>query len=207
MKGSEFMKIIYFMRHSEALKLEHIMNNDSLQVQNEKWSLTINGEKIASEKSKISELQDFNYVITSNYVRAISTAKYFTKDKIYVDERFGERKFGINSWDELPENFGEKQFEDFDYKTKDGESLNEVIKRELEALKYILNNYNEFNCSKVLVVGHSTALAALFSVWCNITKEGYFFKDNLFFDGKWNYCETFKLIFDDNDELISIENI
>ena len=207
MKGSEFMKTIYFMRHSEALKLEHIMNNDSLQVQNEKWSLTINGEKIASEKSKISELQDFDYVISSNYVRAISTAKYFTKDKIFIDERFGERKFGINSWDELPENFGEKQFEYFDYKTKDGESLNEVIKRELEALRYILNNYKEFNCSKVLVVGHSTALASLFSVWCNITKEGYFFKDKLFFDGKWNYCETFKLIFDDNDELISIENI
>ena len=207
MKGSEFMKTIYFMRHSEVLKLEHIMNNDSLQVQNEKWSLTINGEKIASEKSKISELQDFDYVISSNYVRAISTAKYFTKEKIFIDERFGERKFGINSWDELPENFGEKQFEDFDYKMKDGESLNEVIKRELEALKYILNNYKEFNCSKVLVVGHSTALASLFSVWCNITKEGYFFKIKLFFDGKWNYCETFKLIFDDNDELISIENI
>lgn len=198
------MKTIYFMRHSEALKSEHIMNNDSLQVQNEKWSLTINGEKIASEKSEISELQDFDYVISSNYVRAISTAKYFTKDKIYVDERFGERKFGINSWNELPENFGEKQFEDFDYKTKDGESLNEVIGRESEALKYILNNYN---CSKVLVVGHSTALSSLFSVWCNITKEGYFFKDKLFFDGKWNYCETFKLIFDDKDELISIENI
>lgn len=111
------MKTIYFMRHSEVLKLEHIMNNDSLQVQNEKWSLTINGEKIASEKSKISELQDFDYVISSNYVRAISTAKYFTKEKIFIDERFGERKFGINSWNELPENFGEKQFEDFDYKT------------------------------------------------------------------------------------------
>lgn len=170
-------------------------------------NVTINGEKIASEKSQISELQDFDYVIASNYVRAISTAKYFTKEKIFIDERFGERKFGINSWDELPENFGEKQFEDFDYKTKNGESLNEVIKRELEALKYILNNYKEFNCSKVLVVGHSTALASLFSVWCNITQEGYFFKDKLFFDGKWNYCETFKLIFDDNDELISIENI
>ena len=101
----------------------------------------------------------------------------------------------------------EKWVKDFDYKTKNGESLNEVIKRELEALKYILNNYKEFNCSKVLVVGHSTALASLFSVWCNITQEGYFFKDKLFFDGKWNYCETFKLIFDDNDELISIENI
>ena len=43
------MTTIYFMRHSEALKYNNINNNDSLQIQNEKWPLTINGEMIARE--------------------------------------------------------------------------------------------------------------------------------------------------------------
>ena len=83
------------MRHAEPLKPINISNNDSLQVQNEKWSLTVNGEKMAEEKSHLMEFSDFDIVISSNYVRTISTAKYFTKDKLFVDENFGERKFGI----------------------------------------------------------------------------------------------------------------
>ena len=154
------MTIIYFMKHSEALKYNNVSNNDSLQLQNEKWILTNNGEEIAKEKSKLDELQNFDIVFSSNYVRAIGTAKYFTTDKINIDERFGERKFGINNWDELPNDFEEKQFNDFNYKIGNGESINEVIKREEEALNDILNNYKG---KKILIIGHSTALAALFT--------------------------------------------
>lgn len=32
------MKEIYLIRHSEALKPVNIDNNDSLQIQNEKWA-------------------------------------------------------------------------------------------------------------------------------------------------------------------------
>ena len=37
----------------------------------------------------------------------------------------------------------------------------------------------------------------------------YCFKFNQkeFFDGKWNFCETFKLIFDEDNNLVNIENI
>ena len=199
------MKELYFMRHSEAIKKININNNDSLQLQNEKLCLTIEGENLAKEKSQIKELQDFDMVISSNYVRAMATAKYFTKDKIYIDEGFGERKFGIDSWDELPEDFGNKQFNDFNFKTKNGESLNEVLERELKSLNNILDTMKN---KKILIVGHSTALASLFSKWCEIKYTGpYKYNGVEFFDGKWNYCETFKLEFDDNDQLISIKNI
>ena len=114
------MTIIYFMRHSETLKYNNVRNNDSLQLQNEKWVLTKNGEEIAKEKSKIDELQDLDVVFSSNYARAIGTAKYFTEN-INIDERFGERKFGISSWDELPNDFGERQFNDLNYKIENGE--------------------------------------------------------------------------------------
>lgn len=192
------------MRHSEPLKPMNINNSDTLQSQNEKWPLTINGEILAKEKSKHIELNNFDIVISSNYVRAISTAKYFTKDKILIDENFGERKFGINSWDELPKDFGKRQFNDFNYKLPNGESINEVIKREYTSLINILNNYRD---KKILIVGHSTALASLFSKWCEIDYTGsYKFKGKEFFDGTWNYCETFKLEFNNNN-LINIENI
>ena len=199
------MKTIYVMRHSEPLKPISINNKDSLQIQNEKWGLTINGEKLAEKKSQLNEFANFDMVISSNYVRAISTAKYFTKDKILIDENFGERKFGINSWDELPKDFGKKQFDDFNYKLPKGESINEVIEREYNSLINILNNYHD---KKILIVGHSTALASLLSKWCEIDyTDGYKFNGKQFFDGKWNYCETFKLEFDDNNDLISIETI
>lgn len=199
------MTIIYFMRHSETLKFNNINNSDSLQVQNEKWPLTINGENIAKEVSLNEELNSFDKVYSSNYVRAIATAKYFTSDMVNVEESFGERKFGINNWKELPENFGERQFDDFDYKLNDGESLNEVVSREVEALNNILNTYRN---KKLLVVGHSTALAALFSKWCDVSYDGaYKFNQNEFFDGKWNFCETFKLVFNEENELIDIKNI
>lgn len=199
------MKTIYFMRHAEPLKPINISNNDSLQVQNEKWSLTVNGEKMAEEKSHLMEFSDFDIVISSNYVRAISTAKYFTKDKLFVDENFGERKFGINRWDELPKDFGKKQFDDFNYKLPNGESINEVMDREYNSLINILNNYHD---KKILIVGHATALTSLFSKWCEIDEtNGYKSNGKQFFDGKWSYCETFRLEFDDNNNLINIENI
>lgn len=199
------MTIVYFMRHSESIKVNNIKNSDSLQIQNEKWPLSENGEIIAKEKSKDSELCDFDVVISSNYVRAISTAKYFTKDRINIDERFGERKFGINDWNELPSSFEVRQFTDYDYKIGNGESLNDVIKREEEALNDILNKFKD---KKILIVGHSTSLAALFSKWCSISYDKpYKFHDDEFFDGKWSLCETFKLEFDNNNFLVSIKNI
>lgn len=94
------------MRHSRAMKPQNINNTDLLQLQNEKQILTVNGEIIAKEKSQLEEPKNFNCVYSSNYVRAISTAKHFA-DEIKIDERFGERKFGINNWDESPSDFGE----------------------------------------------------------------------------------------------------
>ena len=197
------MTTIYLMRHSRSIKPININNTDSLQLQNEKWCLTKEGEKLAEEKSNQEELKNFDIVYSSNYVRAMDTAKYFS-DEIHIDESFGERKFGINSWEELPEDFGKKQFENFNYKIGNGESLNEVIKREEQALEKILKNHKN---KKILIVGHSTALASLLSKWCEVNYEnGYKFNGEVFFDGKWKNCETFKLTFD-KDILTNIENV
>ena len=70
------MTEIYFLRHSEILKANNIENNDSLQLKNEKMILSINGEKLAYEKSQEEEMQNFDVVFSSNYVRTIATANY-----------------------------------------------------------------------------------------------------------------------------------
>lgn len=144
-------------------------------------------------------------MFSSSYVRAVATSKYFTDNDINIIESFGERKFGFNCWEEKPNRFEEKQYEDFNYKYKNGESLNEVIDRELKSINYILNNYSN---KKILIVGHSTAFSALFSRWCEVRYNSPFkFNDKVFFDGKWNYCEAFKLVFNDDNDLVDIINI
>lgn len=125
-------------------------------------------------------------------------------DKVNVIESFGERKFGIEKWEDKPENFEKRQYEDFNYKLKNGESLNEVMDRELKSLYKILN---DFPTKKILIVGHATALTTLFSKWCIIGFDGYRFNGVKFFDGNFDYCETFKLTFSDNNELLNIEHV
>ena len=73
------MTTIYLMRHSIALKdINNDYNDESLQLQNEKMPLSIEGEELAFNISKESELQNIDVVISSNYVRAMSTAKYIS---------------------------------------------------------------------------------------------------------------------------------
>ena len=145
------MTEVYLLRHSETLKVNNVENNDSLQLKNEKMILNINGEKLAYKKSQIKEMQNFDAVFSSNYVRTIATAKYFTKDKINIIESFSERKFGIESWDELPEGFGNKQYADFDYRMPNGESLNMLIAREKQALNKISVKKIKFSSQRNLI--------------------------------------------------------
>ena len=205
------IKEVYLIRHSKPLKVNNDKNMDSLQIQNEKQPLSIEGENIAREKLNIDELKDIDKLYSSSYVRAISTAKYTAENnniEINVINDFGERKFGINSWDELPDNFGEKQFLDENYKTEFGESQKEVRERTFNALMNVLKNDEE----KIAIVFHSTAMLFLIMTWCKVipSKEDFSYKllfnDEEVFNGKIDYCEIFKLTFDD-ENLIDIKNI
>ncbi len=87
---------IYLIRHSEQLKLENkIVENENNQISNEKIILSVQGEKKAEELSELKELSNIDVLWSSNYVRAISTAKYIAKKnniEINIDESFNERK-------------------------------------------------------------------------------------------------------------------
>ena len=205
------MKIIYLIRHSKPLKVNNAFNNDNLQIQNEKSSLSIEGENIAKLKLNNKEFDNIDILFSSNYVRAIQTAKYLAEKnnlEINIISDLGERKFGIDSWEQLPENFEKKQFLDENYKIGNGESQKEVRDRMYSTIMKILE---ENRNKRIAIVSHATAISYLLKKWCDIQivddKLRYSFNNNIILNGYFNYCETFKLEFDDKNKIISIENI
>ena len=203
------MTTIYLMRHSIALKdINNDYNDESLQLQNEKMPLSIEGEELAFNISKESELQNIDVVISSNYVRAMSTAKYISninKLNLIVNSSFGERKFGINSWDELPTDFGLRQNDDENYKVGDGESQKEVRERVYKALMEVIDEYKD---KRVVIVSHGSAILWLLKQWCNVNLVDKYitFKDKVILEDNVFNCTTFKLEFDDK-KLVNIEKV
>lgn len=204
------MTTVYLMRHSEPFK-EHRGIEDTREnilFSNIKTPLSVNGEHLAEKISTNSEFNNLDVVWSSNYVRTMSTAKYFAYRnnlKVNVSDKLGERIHGIKTWNELPSNFEIHQFEDENYKIDNGESQKEVRER---LTSFIMSTLKMYKDKRILIVGHSTATAYLLKNWCDISYlDNYKFKENIFFNGKWNYCETFKLEFDENNDLISINNL
>lgn len=204
------MTTIYLIRHSKTLDVNNDLNKDILQIQNEKKCLSLEGEEIAKQKLCNKELTNIDYLYSSNYVRTIQTAKYISNSNginINIMDRLGERKFGISSWDELPEQFERKQFLDENYKIGDGESQKEVSERMYSAIMEIIEmNKNR----RIAIVSHGTAISYLLKKWCDIQivndKLKYTYNGKVILDGYFNYCETFKLEFDNNN-LINIQII
>ena len=209
------MTIVYISRHSQPFRklLGEYKVNEIEQIRNEKNSLSVDGEKYADQMSNCPELLNVESLYSSHYVRAMATAKYIAEKngiELNVDERLGERRFGVNDMSELPSTFFEDQFRDWDYKLPNGESANDVSKRMNDAFSEILN----LNKGKVIaIVSHGTAISAMLKKWCDVKLNEetkfieIFFYNKLVFDGNWKCPELFKLEFDDNNSLVNIENI
>lgn len=205
------MTTIYLIRHSKPMKVNNTFNKDNLQLQNEKSSLSIDGEQIAKEKLNKKEFDDIDILFSSSYVRTIQTAKYLANKnnlEINVISDLGERKFGIDSWNELPDKFERKQFLDENYKLNNGENQKEVRDRMYSVIMKVLNEYPN---KRIAIVSHGTAISYLLKKWCDVNivddKLRYSFKNEIILDGYFNYCETFRLVFDDENKLIDIKNI
>lgn len=204
------MTTIYLIRHSKPMNMDikQIANSESLQIINEKNILSVEGEKRAEELSKIPGLKNIDYVISSNYARAMATAKYICRENnkdLNIVEDFAERKFGINDWSELPKDFGKRQFEDENYKIGNGESQKEVANRMYNALMDAVNKYQD---KKIVIVSHATAITFLLMKLATYQDQKIVFNNKLIMDEtfKWNAPEIFKLEFKKNN-LINIENI
>ena len=204
------MTTIYFIRHSEPMKVKTRNYNDSIQLKNEKNILSVKGEKRAKVLSQLPEFDNIDLVVASNYVRTIATAKYVAEKNnldIFIEEEFCERKQGVEAWSDFPSDFEVKQMVDEYYKIGNGESQIEVKERMYNALLNILEQHKD---KKIAIFSHGTAMCFLFKKWCHVIFEEVIWKmsfnDKMFFENKFNAPEIFKLTFNDT-ELISIQNI
>lgn len=203
------MTTIYLIRHSNTFN-EHkgvSLTSEPLLIENEKSPLSILGEENASLYLSKNEFKNIDTVWSSNYVRAMSTAKYvahYNNLKVNIDESFNERIHGVDSYKDLPSSFEELQFNNEDYKIGYGESKKEVANRMKEGIDRLLDEYKD---KRIVIVSHATAIMYYLSLY---TKTSYlsncYFKDKLYFDGNFDYLETFKLEFNDK-ELISVTNL
>ncbi|SNX54450.1 histidine phosphatase family protein [Thermoanaerobacterium sp. RBIITD] len=145
------MTKVYFVRHA---KPDFSIKDDLMR------PLT---EDAINDCKKVTEfLSDKNITkaFSSPYKRAIDTIRDFTESlnlEINVIDDFRERKIG-NTWIEDFDKFAKEQWTNFDYKLPEGESLNEVQKRNIKALMHILKE----NADENIVIGsHGTALSTI----------------------------------------------
>lgn len=200
------MTTLYLIRHSKTRPIEEA-NGNTLQEKNENIELSEEGKDLVKNICLNNELKNIDVIYSSHYKRAFLTAQYIAKENnldVIVDKRLGERRHGVSSFSELPKDYEIKQFTDLNFKLGDGECINEVQKRMYDVLKDTLNKQRG---KKIILLSHSTAILSLLKTWCDIDIPLVLkFNNKEFFEGNFNHCETFKLIFED-DKLINIENI
>jgi len=150
------MTTIYFVRHAEPERSVDSIYTDRT------YPLTQKG--LADRELVTAFLMDKNIdiVLSSPFKRAVDTVTDFaekTGHQIELIEDFRERAItdkwlGIDEW----KLFARKQWEDFDYKLTNGESIAEVQRRNLAALQDVLRRYSGKN---IAVGTHGMALSSI----------------------------------------------
>ena len=208
------MKTIYFIRHSAPfVEIENYKNNESIKWNevNRNMILSVKGEENAKKICEIEELKSINEVYSSNSARAIGTAKYLAElnnKTIKLDNRINEREFGVDYIKELPEYYQKKSFDDKNFKIHNGESLNEVDRRLNSFISDVLNG----ECDKIVVVMHGVILLSYLQTICSdFSYDGSSFKikfnNNIIVNGTLGNPSIYKIVYDDKNNIISVDNI
>ncbi|MBA3733456.1 class I tRNA ligase family protein [Patescibacteria group bacterium] len=161
----------FVMRHGETEEnVRGVWNFDI----HKKDLLTKNGEKEVEENANILKKENINLIITSPFYRTQETAEMvahnlgLSKEEIISDDSLCEWGAG--------EEFNGKPIQDYfdvrnksenryTFKTADGESYMEVIKR---AGDFLYNLENKYSGKNILIVTHGAVCRAL-----NLVSEGY----------------------------------
>lgn len=193
------IKTIILFRHSKPLMNSKFNNLDI--------PLSEEGNDLAKEMAKEFSKMTIKNVYSSNYRRALETAKCFAED-IIIDKRFGERELGdLASFDK---DFWEKQYLDHNYKILSGESLNETKLRMTIGIDEVLKRM-EAN-ETTIIVSHAAAICSYLLNFCSIevldAKEKVrhiVFKDKVILSGKTGTPHYFILTYNNDNKLIHIK--
>ena len=149
------MTKIYFVRHAQP---DFSYYNDMTR------PLTEEGKKDSKDVTEFFKDKEIDAFYCSPYKRSLDTIKGaadFYKKEIVTDMRLREREKGLNG---NSQGMFQKRWADHDYHEEGGESISMVQKRNVEALKEILQN----NAGKTLVIGtHGTALSTILNYYDN----------------------------------------
>lgn len=143
------MQQIYFIRHS--------LKDRTLNIQDA--PLSIEGQQLAYQLPVFFTDIAVDAIYSSPYARSIDTIKPIAEAKalpIIIKESLSERKSGEAK--DSVSNLAQLQWRDFDFKLTNGESLNDVKDRLLQALEDCLKQ----EAQVMIIGGHSTAFAVLF---------------------------------------------
>lgn len=146
---------VYFVRHAEP----NYNNYDD-----KSRELSNKGLQDRKLVTKFLEDKHIDVVLSSPYKRAIDTVADFAESvnlEIELIEDFRERRVA-NEWITDFNSFCKKQWENFNYKLSDGETLDEVQSRNVKALGAVLENYNGKN---VVIGSHGTALSTIINYY------------------------------------------
>ena len=161
------MTTIYFVRHAEP----NYENHDDLERE-----LSHKGLRDRALVTQFLSDKEISVVLSSPYKRAVDTVSEFAELKkinIVTIADFRERRVD-SEWIPDFDTFCQKQWEDFQYKLTDGESLSEVQKRNIAALQSVLETYQ----GKNIVIGtHGTALSTIIN----------------YYDKDFGYCDFQKI--------------
>jgi len=142
---------IIFVRHAQSV---HPFSDDRSRPLTEAG---LKDREVVVETLKDRHIDAF---ISSPYKRSfdtIATAAELRGMEIQTDERFRERKSGIN-----PRSFLDRRWADFSFSEEGGECYQSVQDRNMEALKEVLKKYE----GKTVVIGtHGTALSTILNYY------------------------------------------
>ena len=207
--------IVYLIRHSAKLKNDYIEEYNSSQsntIRDEKIILSSEGEKRAEILSNEKELQNLDAIYASNCVRTLQTAKYIMEKqnlKVNIDERFDERRVGKPN-DGTIKDWFTRQHIDENFRTEGGESQKDVRERFSKAFYEVIEKNKG---KRVAIFSHGYAITFFLLKWCKLLaidetrKRKISFNNNIVLNKRLNAPEVFKLEINENNELISIQNI
>ena len=145
------MTNIYFVRHAEP----NYNNHDDMT-----RGLSPKGMKDRELVTEFLADKQVDIVLSSPYKRAVDTVAHFASLHdlpITTIDDFRERKVD-SSWIDDFDAFTRRQWEDFNYKLTDGETLSEVQNRNIAALQEVVEHHK----GKTGVIGsHGTALSTI----------------------------------------------
>ena len=127
--------------------------------------------------------------------------------KANLDERLDERRTGKPNDKEYPDWYT-RQFKNENFKTEGGESQKDVRKRMDEVISEIIKNNKG---KRIAIFSHGYAIIYYLLKYCKLISVNsdrnitFSFNDKVVFDKKISAPEVFKLVFDSNDKVISIE--